>query len=414
MAQNEKTGSDLDIFEGLGKKAPTVPPPNGARSVPPPPPPAAGKALPMDGKRTLLGVTAPGPMPNLAARTPPPPPPGRGSLPPVVAPPAARTSSIPPPPPASVTKPANANASPAVDMDWDEEDEATHIFDETSESTHIFDEEANQATKIGDPIPALAAAPPPHASSVPKAKVTLLGLTAPPATTPTSTFPPPADRCRGRPRRRLRRAPRWASDGSRRASRAPLPASRRPRQSILSRLPWRRRRASATRPTRERCRPRVRRRTSRCPSFRFPAPRRCRISCRVSAAQWKRPPWCDPRRTARCSSRRSASRASWRSRARLFLPSHPGRIVINVADSQGGSVNHVEIFVDGRKQCDTAPCIVDQVAAGPHDVKLLADGFDAPAGANGHRRVAQGRDGRVQPRLLAPVRASRSAERSRA
>ena len=63
----------------------------------------------------------------------------------------------------------------------------------------------------------------------------------------------------------------------------------------------------------------------------------------------------------------------------LFLPSHPGRIVINVADQQGGAVNHVEIFVDGRKQCDTAPCIVDQVAAGPHDVKLLADGYDAPA-----------------------------------
>jgi hypothetical protein len=62
----------------------------------------------------------------------------------------------------------------------------------------------------------------------------------------------------------------------------------------------------------------------------------------------------------------------------LFLPSHPGRIVINVADAQGGGVNHVEIFVDGRKQCDTAPCIVDQVAAGPHDVKLLADGYDAP------------------------------------
>jgi serine/threonine-protein kinase len=64
--------------------------------------------------------------------------------------------------------------------------------------------------------------------------------------------------------------------------------------------------------------------------------------------------------------------------AALFLPSHPGRILINVADSQGASVNHVEIFVDGRKQCDTAPCVVDQVASGPHDVKVLADGYDAP------------------------------------
>ena len=41
-------------------------------------------------------------------------------------------------------------------------------------------------------------------------------------------------------------------------------------------------------------------------------------------------------------------------------------------------MNHVEIFVDGRKQCDTAPCMVDQVSAGPHEVKVLADGYDAP------------------------------------
>ena len=84
----------------------------------------------------------------------------------------------------------------------------------------------------------------------------------------------------------------------------------------------------------------------------------------------------------------------------LFLPSHPGRIVINVADSQGGSVDHVEIFVDGRKQCDTAPCIVDQVAAGPHDVKLLADGFDTPRRADGDRRVSQRRDGGLQSRFV--------------
>ena len=60
------------------------------------------------------------------------------------------------------------------------------------------------------------------------------------------------------------------------------------------------------------------------------------------------------------------------------MPSHPGRILINVADTQGGVVNHLEVFVDGRKQCDTAPCIVNQVGAGLHDVKVLADGYDAP------------------------------------
>jgi hypothetical protein len=100
MAQNEKSGSDLDIFEGLGKKSPSAHPSNGPRSVPPPPPPAAGR--PMEGKRTLLGVTAPtmGGMPQASSPSRmPPPPPGRASLPPVVAPPAARPGSVPPPPP---------------------------------------------------------------------------------------------------------------------------------------------------------------------------------------------------------------------------------------------------------------------------------------------------------------------------
>ena len=64
----------------------------------------------------------------------------------------------------------------------------------------------------------------------------------------------------------------------------------------------------------------------------------------------------------------------------LLMP-HTGRIVINVtADAKSGSVNRVDIFVDGRKTpCETAPCIVDQVSAGSHEVKVLADGYDTPA-----------------------------------
>jgi serine/threonine-protein kinase len=63
----------------------------------------------------------------------------------------------------------------------------------------------------------------------------------------------------------------------------------------------------------------------------------------------------------------------------LMMP-HTGRITINVADQKGGAtLNHVEIFVDGKKQCDTAPCIVDQVSAGTHQVKVLAQGYETPA-----------------------------------
>jgi hypothetical protein len=379
MAQNEKSGSDLDIFEDLGKKAPSVPPPNGTRSVPPPPPPAVAKAIPMDGKRTLLGVTAPTamPMPTPASRLPPPPP-GRGSLPPVVAP-SGRTSSIPPPPSASLSKPANANASPAIDMDWDEEeDEATHIFDETSESTTIFDDEANQATKIGDPIPALAAAPP--ISAAPRAKMTLLGLSAPP--TPSQ----PSSLQQTNPGRQISRPPPPppASGGfgpsTRVSSGFPAPPGFPPPPSINPFPP-----AMATTPglghsPHSRTMP-----PSGPPSFQplpqlpiprpapvpdfMPGPRRA-----MEATALVRPP---QNRTMLFAALGVAGVVAIA--GALFLPSHPGRIVINVADQQGGAVNHVEIFVDGRKQCDTAPCIVDQVASGPHDVKLLADGYDAPA-----------------------------------
>ncbi len=62
----------------------------------------------------------------------------------------------------------------------------------------------------------------------------------------------------------------------------------------------------------------------------------------------------------------------------MVMP-HTGRIAVNVTDTKGGSLNRVEIFVDGKKQCDTAPCIVDQVSSGTHEVKVLAQGYDAPS-----------------------------------
>jgi serine/threonine-protein kinase len=61
----------------------------------------------------------------------------------------------------------------------------------------------------------------------------------------------------------------------------------------------------------------------------------------------------------------------------LMMP-RTGRIAITVADVKGASVNRVEIFVDGKKQCETAPCIVDQVSTGSHEVKVLAQGYDTP------------------------------------
>jgi hypothetical protein len=61
-----------------------------------------------------------------------------------------------------------------------------------------------------------------------------------------------------------------------------------------------------------------------------------------------------------------------------FMP-HVGQIAVNVADSKGSAVPHLVISVDGKTQCESAPCIVLDVAAGPHTVKVEASGFEPPA-----------------------------------
>ena len=115
---SDKRSSDLDIFEGLGKKSSAAP--ARASSVPPPPPRSMPTNPPMVikndvGKKTLVGMSpgvgggaigsaTPQPSGRIVPppRSAPPPPPGRGSLPQVVPPP-PRASAIPPapvPPPA--------------------------------------------------------------------------------------------------------------------------------------------------------------------------------------------------------------------------------------------------------------------------------------------------------------------------
>jgi serine/threonine-protein kinase len=409
MATNEKGGSDLDIFEGLGKGGAARAPSTG-RSVPPPPP----VAKPGDAKRTLLGITAPvatTPMlPTGAPSSPsrmPPPPPGRSSLPPVVGP--ARISSIPPPPAPSAVKPANANAGGAVtasvDMDWDEEDEATHIFDEANESTKIFDDEADEATKIGieqassvtsRAVPVAAA--PQAQPALARPKATLLGLTAP-QIAPQPSAPPPSPMAlqvnpQSRPPTRPPPPPSSANSPFGRASTPPPPpafGSGGPFAPAAAQMP-------AALPTM----PGLGLAQQSAP-LPLPPPMRPASVPPPPSPMATLPPNGIPRAAPipqeYANGRRGAMEATQMVRPAqnrtalyaglagaavlviagvLLLAPRTGRVLVNVTDSKGGSVNHVEIFLDGRKQCDTAPCIVDQVATGSHEVKLFADGYDTP------------------------------------
>jgi len=59
----------------------------------------------------------------------------------------------------------------------------------------------------------------------------------------------------------------------------------------------------------------------------------------------------------------------------IVLFPRTGKIAVRVSDAKGTMYNRVEIFLDGKKQCDTSPCLLESVSAGSHNVKVLgADG----------------------------------------
>jgi hypothetical protein len=412
MAQNEKGGADLDIFEDLGKKAAPARAPSG-RSVPPPPPPSMRAPALEVGKRTLLGVTAPAAMPMAPSPGPspsgalpaapttgtfppgavptapatgtfpppsspaiaappapfppappspsrlPPPPPGRASLPPVVAPPPAKIPTPPPPP---------IRAANSVDVDWDDDDEATQVFAE--EATHIFNEDATHVLE-GEKSRALASAPMP-AAGVPAAlpsrpKATLLGLTAPQALPapsrppPRTTPPPPPARTSGFPGPTGFSFPPTINPGG------PPPSST---QRGLGNAPW----------------------SSLPPPPALPAiPGATPTIPRHSSAPEYAPARNNMEATALLSPRVSpvgmriivgaAIGLAALTLVLVFLPKSKGSVLVNVADQRGAPVNRLDVFVDGKKspECGTAPCTVPELSTGAHEIKVLAEGFDVPA-----------------------------------
>jgi len=96
--------------------------------------------------------------------------------------------AVPPAPPAP-GKPAAASGKPGVDIDWDDEDEATQVFDKGVEDT------ARALLHSAPPPPPAAGAPPPAAGAPPPAAraASLVGrpLSVPPPSVPRAPLPPP-------------------------------------------------------------------------------------------------------------------------------------------------------------------------------------------------------------------------------
>src|SRR4051812_43070569 len=240
---SDKAGSDLDVFDGLAAKKSR---PSGAPAprAPAAPPSSATR------QKTLLGLAAPvapgsrpagPPPPPPTASRPPAPPPPRSSIP---APPASKASATssggfptpppppspssiggPPPPPPTVDSdddtasmtappapiavplssnparlsgkpadeddktpvPAKADAKPGVDIDWDDEDEATMVFDKSVEDTARSLLHSAPPPSLPAPLPA-AGAPAPS-----RQQVTLMTRPSapPPPTLPRAPLPPP-------------------------------------------------------------------------------------------------------------------------------------------------------------------------------------------------------------------------------
>ena len=59
----------------------------------------------------------------------------------------------------------------------------------------------------------------------------------------------------------------------------------------------------------------------------------------------------------------------------FLLIRRPGTLQVEVRDPKGATVAVAEVFVDGKKVCESTPCIVRDLEAGPRAVRVVANGF---------------------------------------
>jgi serine/threonine-protein kinase len=327
-------------------------------------------------------------------------------LPAVIPPPAKTPSSLPVAassasassahaavPEATKTRPAaDPGSGSKLDIDWDDEEEATQIFGREGSKS----EAPPKAPSPNTALPALS-------KPLPHQKQTLLGMSTPfapppppspgggrsqhppnpfllptPMTSPLAstggTFarssnapgPGPSAGLEARPSRAPDRpAPMFPPPSV--APPAPLPAP--PQQSTmpLAMPPRSHPPSGAVKP-------------SVAPGFRPPPPdvqpvRRAPMVNRMEETAFVRPP--DQRRGTLYVGV-ALGVIALAAGAFYFMP-RSGQIAVNVADSKGSAIPQLEIYIDGKKQCESAPCIVSDVAAGSHTVKVAASGFDVPA-----------------------------------
>jgi serine/threonine protein kinase len=60
----------------------------------------------------------------------------------------------------------------------------------------------------------------------------------------------------------------------------------------------------------------------------------------------------------------------------FMLMPRSGQLKIEVKAKSGKSLAKSEIFVDGQKRCDTSPCVVSELSPGPKTIKVIAEGIE--------------------------------------
>lgn len=421
-----------DMFEGMGsKKSMTSTAPMSVRSAPPPPPTSERMPLP-EAKRTLLGI----PSPTTPISSPPAPPSvsgmpgtqraGSASLP-NIAPPPARS----PVPPAPGTEPANGAASPSgatakgggLEMDWDDENEATHVFDKDSQGQQQVASSVGPAAGTPSSAPPATSAPnttptttrgtgtpppPPPASAsmraAAKISIAPLGATVSQAVGPISAAqservlsagappPPPGSMppasIPGAPRRSTPPPPPSAMNPAAGAVRPsappPPPGSMKPPTPPPSSLP--------PQPTHAPLVATLASASGGPHSLSQPPPFASSVQVTTTPMAMPQPRTEPPRPLEATTLVYPASAGrSWVGVGLgllgagvgafalvLYLSSRPGAVSITAVDANGNSLDHVSIFVDGQKtKCETSPCPLE-LGAGQHTIKVLADGMNTP------------------------------------